>query len=132
MKGSLPAFGLVAAFGFFLEYLGTHGGCYIYGGMYLAKLSMVPLIIIAMWGVLGWAAWQMYKRRGLLAGLLTPLALDICILEPLAYHTGLWAWTRTISPRVWFSTIGNYIVYLLVAILAITVFSRLNRSTEGR
>jgi len=132
MKGSLLAFGLVAAFGFFLEYLGTHGGCYIYGGVYLVKLSMVPLVIVLMWGVLGWAAWQMYRRRGFLAGLLTPLVLDICILEPLAFNTGLWTWTRTITPRIWFSTIGNYTVYLLVATLAIIVFSRLDRSTERR
>jgi len=129
-KRSALAFTLVAGFGFFLEYLGTHGKCYIYGDMYLAKILLVPPCIMLMWGVLGWLAWKMYRRRGWAAGLATPIALDFLVMEPLAFYTGLWTWDRTMTPRVWFSTVGNYVVYVWVAIFAISVWGWLERTAE--
>jgi len=119
------AIGLVAAFGFFLEYLGTHGGCYFYGNMYLTKILLIPPVIILMWGTLGWLAWKVYNKRGLVAGLATPLALDAAISEPLAFYTGLWTWTGIHTSPIWFSTVGNYVVYVWVAIFAIVVFKKL-------
>jgi len=129
---ALLGFALVAGFGFFLEILGTHGGCYVYGPMYLGKLWLVPPCIVLMWGVLGWAAWAVYRKcrkyggkKGVAAGLATPLVLDAAISEPLAFYTGLWAWTGTVTARVWFSTVGNYLVYVWVAAFAIYVYRKL-------
>jgi len=131
-KRSALAFTLVATFGFLLDYLGTHSKCYIYGDMYITKIFLMPPCIMVMWGVLGWLAWKMYQRKGWAAGLVTPVALDFAIMEPLAFYTGLWTWAGTMTPRVWFSTVGNYVVYVWVAIFAISVWRWLERRAEKR
>jgi len=120
------AFTLVALLGFFLELLGTHGRCYAYGDVFLVRFLLVPPSIVLMWGVLGWAAWQMYLRWGLVAGALTPVAVDFLVLEPSAYWTGLWSWGKTWTPRVWFgSSIGNLVVYVCVALFAVYIYKSL-------
>ena len=120
------AFTLVALFGFFLELLGTHGRCYAYGDIFLVKFLLVPPSIVLMWGVLGWAAWQVYLKWGLVASVLTPVAVDFLVLEPLAYWTGLWSWAETLTPKVWFgSSVGNLIVYVCVALFAIYTYNNL-------
>jgi len=120
----------VGLFGFLLEYLGTHAKCYAYGEAFPARLFLVPPVILAMWMLLGFLAWKTYQRWGLLPGLLAPLAVDWAVLEPLAKTFGLWTWQSTATPRIWFdSTIGNAVVYVWVAGLAIWILGRLCRES---
>lgn len=105
---------------FLLEATGVASGAYCYGDFPL-KILGVPLFIPIMWTLIAYFAYIMFESYGSI-GLLIAYCIDL-ILEPLAYHTGLWTWLNPYSTQIYFgSTIANALVWMGMCLIGVILF----------
>ena len=108
-----------------LETLGVSSGAYYYNEWFPLKVIGVPASIVLMWVAVALLAYYLSLRYGVLVGVLAAYSLDL-VLEPLAYYFGLWTWTNTYTPQVYFgSTTANAVVWLGMCLLGVWVYGRL-------
>lgn len=105
---------IFAAIALFIEWAGTSVNMYFYADTFL-QIFGVPVIIIAYWLVIGHTSWVVYRKAGLIAGLLTGIIIDLPF-EFLAFHLGWWTWIPSWTPAIFFNApIANFLVYLSVS-----------------
>ena len=111
---------------------GVPFGDYDYSGQLGPKLAGVPLVIPLAWTWMAWPAWLAAVRltrpgpaRIALAGL--GLATWDLFLDPQMVTEGYWTWQHPTPalPGVPGVPIGNYLGWLLVAVLLMTLLARL-------
>ena len=120
----LPGYLLIAMCAFGLEVIGVGTGAYTYSPSAF-KILGVPLDIMALWTVVGALSWWVSTRRGLLAGVLTGVLVDLLLLEPLAYTLRWWWWTSDFTPHLgMFGTVGNIVAWTAMTLLSVAVLTR--------
>jgi len=120
----LPGYLLIAACAFGLELIGVHTGAYTYSPSPF-KAWGVPFDILALWTVVGGLSWWVSRHRGLVAGVLTGVLVDLLVLEPLAYNLQWWWWTSDFTPHLGtFGTVGNIIAWTSMTLLSVVVLNR--------
>lgn len=108
-----------------LETLGVASGAYYYNEWFPLKVLGVPPSIIAMWVAVSLLAYYLSTKIGVVSGVFIAYSLDL-VLEPLAYYTGLWTWTNTYTPQIYFgSTTANAVVWLGMCYFGVWVYGRL-------
>ncbi|RKR87222.1 putative membrane protein [Micromonospora pisi] len=114
-------------------------GDYDYSGQLGPKLGGVPLVIPLAWTWMAWPAWlaavrltRPGPRRVALAAL--GLATWDLFLDPQMVAEGYWSWHRPTPalPGVAGVPVGNYLGWLLVAVLLMAVLARLAPAEGAR
>ena len=94
-----------------IEATGVASGAYAYGDFPI-KILGVPLCIPVMWVLVMALAYVISTEHGPLVGILAAYSLDL-ILEPVAFHTGIWTWLEPYTLQVyWGSTVANALVWI--------------------
>ena len=112
---------IFAVTAFVLEWVGMSLNMYVYADAFFHVFD-VPLIIIAYWIIIGHTSWVVYKKFGLIPGLLTGIIIDLPV-EFLAFHLGWWTWIPSVTPAMFFNApLANFLVYLCVSFGSILTY----------
>lgn len=121
---------LMMVLGFAVEWIGVHKhwlfGNYVYDTALGFKVDQIPLMIGINWFLLIYSCGILMEKVSvkeaslkILLGAVLLVLLDL-LIEPVAIHSNYWHWLSAEIPS------KNYICWLLVSVLLLTIFQKFN------